>query len=77
MIHKAHELAARHGAHMYVVIQFNGKFHTYNSVNDIQWPSTIGKINQSFPLPEVYTSTNVQSLDKGVNSPQPKTVQKP
>ena len=44
VIRKAHQLAARYKAQVYLVVQFNGKFHTYNSVNDEQWPPSIDKI---------------------------------
>lgn len=44
VMHKAHELAVRYGAQVYVVLQFDGKFHTYNSADGEQWPPTVEKI---------------------------------
>ena len=44
VIRKAHELAVRHGAQVYVVVQFNGRFQTYNSVEGEQWPPTLERI---------------------------------
>ena len=44
VIHKAHELADRYGAQVYVVVQFNGKFQTYNSVEGEQWPPSTERI---------------------------------
>jgi hypothetical protein len=35
---KASSLASDFEAHVYIVVQFNGKFHVYNSVNEQQWP---------------------------------------
>ena len=44
VIHKAHKLALRYGAQVYVVVQFNGRFHTYNSVDGEQWPPSTERI---------------------------------
>ena len=44
VIHKAHELAVRYGAQVYVVVQFNGTFRTYNSIDGEQWPPSVERI---------------------------------
>lgn len=44
VIHKAHELATCYGAQVYVIVQFNGQFHIYNSVEGEQWPPSMDRI---------------------------------
>ena len=57
VIRKAHELAAGYGAQVYVVVQFNGKFQTYNSVEGEQWPPSVDRI-VSVEGPSVHVDSN-------------------
>jgi hypothetical protein len=44
---KASQLADGFGAHVYVVFQFNGKYHVYDSGSRQQWPPSAEMIISS------------------------------
>jgi hypothetical protein len=54
---KASQLADGFGAHVYVVVQFNGRYHVYDSGNKQQWPPSaemIVGIPWEFPVTAIH-----------------------
>ncbi|KAF2228443.1 hypothetical protein EV356DRAFT_581591 [Viridothelium virens] len=58
LFRKANELAHLSDAHIYVLVQWEGKYFTYSSTNQNAWPPTVEQVEKSYPQPTKYTATD-------------------
>ncbi|EME85021.1 uncharacterized protein MYCFIDRAFT_173893 [Pseudocercospora fijiensis CIRAD86] len=64
LINKAHELATKCEAQVYVLIRYGGRYYTYSSLDKPSWPPSPHDIqSSSYPLPVQLTACDLSNSD--------------